>query len=220
MDTVSKKVIVKRKRNTNSNSNQGVNTIDKDVINVDTLNYENEYSSCNDIEKKMRIEVASKLFEILPKQLKNKAIIIEKSIFLEVSLYSKQKNIYPSWDNKRFRRFYTNKIVSILNHLNPNSYIKNYYLLSKIENGEVDVEKLATMSAQEIYPENWQQLIRKKKETERILYSKKHGTTTNYKCRRCKHNEADYYESQVRSCDEPMTIFLSCLNCGFKWNVS
>ena len=26
-----------------------------------------------------------------------------------------------------------------------------------------------------------------------------------------------YYQLQTRSVDEPMTTFITCLNCGFKW---
>ena len=30
-------------------------------------------------------------------------------------------------------------------------------------------------------------------------------------------NECTYYQLQVRSADEPMTTFITCLNCNFKW---
>lgn len=38
-----------------------------------------------------------------------------------------------------------------------------------------------------------------------------------YTCRKCKSNNIDTYEVQMRSGDEPMTIFANCTECGFKW---
>ena len=48
------------------------------------------------------------------------------------------------------------------------------------------------------------------------------GTTTEvetsiFLCSRCKKRRCTYYELQTRSGDEPMTQFVSCLNCGKKW---
>jgi transcription elongation factor S-II len=38
-----------------------------------------------------------------------------------------------------------------------------------------------------------------------------------FKCGRCKSMKTTYYEMQTRSADEPMTVFVSCLNCGKNW---
>ena len=36
-------------------------------------------------------------------------------------------------------------------------------------------------------------------------------------CRKCKSKKTSYYQLQTRSADEPMTIFITCLNCGKHW---
>jgi transcription elongation factor S-II len=41
--------------------------------------------------------------------------------------------------------------------------------------------------------------------------------TNIYTCKGCKKNECYVYELQTRSADEPMTIFITCVNCGKKW---
>ena len=38
-----------------------------------------------------------------------------------------------------------------------------------------------------------------------------------FTCSKCKSKKTTYYEMQTRSADEPMTAFVSCLNCGKRW---
>ena len=45
----------------------------------------------------------------------------------------------------------------------------------------------------------------------------KRGATSEFKCRKCKKRECSYYQLQTRSADEPMTTFVTCLNCGNNW---
>ena len=51
-----------------------------------------------------------------------------------------------------------------------------------------------------------------------ILYSKKTiPISDRYHCYKCKKNECTYYQLQIRSSDEPMTTFITCLNCNNSW---
>jgi DNA-directed RNA polymerase subunit M/transcription elongation factor TFIIS len=38
-----------------------------------------------------------------------------------------------------------------------------------------------------------------------------------FKCGKCRSMKTSYYQMQTRSADEPMTVFVSCLNCGKNW---
>ncbi len=38
-----------------------------------------------------------------------------------------------------------------------------------------------------------------------------------FTCGRCKSKKTTYYQLQTRSADEPMTTFVSCLNCDKNW---
>lgn len=38
-----------------------------------------------------------------------------------------------------------------------------------------------------------------------------------FTCSKCKSNKTSFYEKQTRSSDEPMTVFITCLNCGKHW---
>ena len=49
------------------------------------------------------------------------------------------------------------------------------------------------------------------------LEGNKAMATDMFKCGRCHKREATFYELQTRSADEPMTKFITCVNCGNHW---
>ena len=74
------------------------------------------------------------------------------------------------------------------------------------------------MTPQEKFPEHWKELIDEKEKTDRVLYEvDTGGATDQFKCTKCNKRLCSYYELQTRSADEPMTIFITCLNCGKRW---
>jgi len=38
-----------------------------------------------------------------------------------------------------------------------------------------------------------------------------------FQCGKCKESKVTYYQLQTRSADEPMSTFISCVNCGNNW---
>lgn len=43
------------------------------------------------------------------------------------------------------------------------------------------------------------------------------ASTKEFTCGRCKKKECTYYQLQTRSADEPMTTFVTCVNCNNRW---
>jgi transcription elongation factor S-II len=43
------------------------------------------------------------------------------------------------------------------------------------------------------------------------------ASTDMFMCRKCKSRRCTYAQAQLRSADEPMTTFVSCLDCGCRW---
>jgi transcription elongation factor S-II len=41
--------------------------------------------------------------------------------------------------------------------------------------------------------------------------------TDEFKCGKCGQRRTTYYQKQTRSADEPMTTFVTCLNCNNRW---
>ena len=71
------------------------------------------------------------------------------------------------------------------------------------------------MTHQELNPEHWKEYIDKKIKRDASKYNMNiEASTDMFTCKKCKSKKCTYYELQTRSADEPMTIFVSCLDCG------
>ena len=74
------------------------------------------------------------------------------------------------------------------------------------------------MTHQEMLPEKWEELLKAKSIRDKNKFEQKvEAMTDSFTCRKCKSNECTYYQMQTRSADEPMTVFLQCVNCGNRW---
>ena len=143
---------------------------------------------------------------------------IEKSIYNYIIKLSKKKNIQRTWKNDIFRNLYLSKVRSIYSNLKSDSYIKNKNFLTLIQNGEIDIQNIANMSVYDIFPENWKETLELKSKKDKLKYElKPEAMTDAFKCRKCGSRSTSYYEVQTRSADEPMTQFITCLNCNNRW---
>ena len=122
---------------------------------------------------------------------------------------------------RQFKRIYMNKIISIYLNLNPTSHIGNKNLITRLFGKDIEYNKLAFMTPEEIYPEHWQEIIDKQKNIDKYIYTRKYGPISSTEhCRKCNvPNTVTYYSLQTRSLDEPSTTFFICTNpkCGNKW---
>lgn len=131
-----------------------------------------------------------------------------------------KEGIDVQWTNRVFWNMYRSKAISIYeNLLGENSYVKNQEnWLSKIKSGEVSPKELIEFSAVEICPTIWKESIEKIINAEKKLYSKKGSASIFMYCSSCKKKtNCDYYQMQTRSADEPMTTFVTCLECDRRW---
>ena len=143
---------------------------------------------------------------------------IEQSILRSMIELSTSRKINNKWDNLNFRKIYLNKCRSLYSNMNSGSYINNKSFIEKINNNELNLDKIAYMSYQEIFPEHWKKMMDEKYKRDKLLYEEKaEAMTDQFKCGRCKSRKCTYYELQTRSADEAMTIFITCLTCGNRW---
>jgi transcription elongation factor S-II len=143
---------------------------------------------------------------------------------LELTIYnhclhsSKKKNIVPDWTNLQFLNFYIRKIRHISVNLHPNTYIENKNLYERYRTGECSIEEIISLTETELFPERNRELAEKMfLREQRLLEGNKAAATDQFRCPRCSKRQCTFYEMQTRSADEPMTIFIQCVNCGKRW---
>ena len=145
---------------------------------------------------------------------------MEKGIFNNTLQLCDNKNIVKKWSNDKFVLLYTQKLKSILFNLN------NEDLFLKLKNKEIKAHELAYMSHQELRPDIWNPLLEAKRLKDENKFAPKiEASTDDFKCLKCKsrglseeeYSKCTYYQLQTRSADEPMTTFVTCINCGNRW---
>ena len=143
---------------------------------------------------------------------------IEQSVLSYTIKTANSRKMAKRWDNPSIRKIYVNKMRSLYSNIYGDGYIGNTGLIEKIRDGTLNLESIASMSFQELYPEHWKKMMDEKYKRDKMLYEEKaEAMTDQFKCGRCKSRKCTYYELQTRSADEAMTTFITCLNCGNRW---
>ena len=107
---------------------------------------------------------------------------------------------------------YHDKINELCLNLDMNDVnIKNKTLLPAVLRGEINPQTIAFLKFQHLHPENWKSIIDKNNLRDEILSTV--NTTDEFKCGKCGERKHTYYITQVRSADEPATVFYTCVNC-------
>lgn len=84
--------------------------------------------------------------------------------------------------------------------------------------GTMTSEEFANTTEIDRHPERWAKIIQDILEKDKALYSKKTTASIAMYCSGCKRKtKCDYYQMQTRSADEPMTTFVTCLECDKRW---
>jgi DNA-directed RNA polymerase subunit M/transcription elongation factor TFIIS len=138
---------------------------------------------------------------------------MEKGIFNNTVEYCKINNTPLKWSDKKFIKNYSTNARRVLANI---SYTTNAPILrEKIKDGIIQSYNLVKMSREEMNPEVWEPL--KAKTLDQVTFKKEEHGEGMFKCNKCKSKKTVYYQMQTRSADEPMTTFVTCTDCGFKW---
>lgn len=155
-----------------------------------------------------RTTVTNRLFEILGSTPMSKNL--EKSIF---NFAVRGDN--PSWENPAFRRRYRHKAMEIIRLMNdPMCSLK-----SRVLSGQVQAKDVGKLGPIELFPGGPYDVTQQ----ELIIEDERRRAAANnvpeglFECRKCKSKKTRYYQMQTRSADEPMTTFVTCLQCNTRW---
>lgn len=143
---------------------------------------------------------------------------LESAIYKGALAEATVKHVAKSWTNPPFVYLYQGYARHIAANFHPNSYVKNKELWQQFKDGHITVEDLAKKTTYELYPSRWKESFDNQQTREKTqLEGNRAMATDQFLCTRCWKRECTYYEMQTRSADEPMTIFITCVNCGKHW---
>ena len=157
-----------------------------------------------------RCRVVERIDEILQDTKNSKNL--EKGIFNYSLKEAEYRKIIKKWDNQLFVQLYIDHLRSIMVNL------KNPVILEQINDGTIKSHMVAFMTHQEMRPDRWADLIAQKIIKDKNKFETNiEAATDTFTCRKCKSKKCTYYQVQIRSADEPMTTFITCLECGNRW---
>ena len=137
---------------------------------------------------------------------------IEKGVYNWAIQQAAKQNIVKKWSNPFFVTLYIDRLRSVYINLKKPS------VAEMVGQQTIPAKDFAFMTHQEICPEKWKQLIEDKKVRDKQKYEPNiEASTDNFTCNKCKSKKCTYYQLQTRSADEPMTTFVTCLECGKRW---
>jgi DNA-directed RNA polymerase subunit M/transcription elongation factor TFIIS len=143
---------------------------------------------------------------------------IEMSIYNYAIKNATSNYIFSNWDNQDFINIYVNKSKSLISNLCKEYGVNNSQISSILKKKKTKLEKIAELSYYELFPKNWQTILDEKIKIEQMKKEAIQASATDmFKCFKCYKRKCTYFELQTRSADEPMTIFITCLECGNKW---
>lgn len=163
--------------------------------------------------EQFRTNIRQKLGEFFEKE--KDAINLEKGVYNWSLKEATNKRVVKKWDNPFFVQIYVDHLRSMYVNL------KNTKLVSMVNNCEIKSQDIAFMTHQEICPEKWEEAIKAKSIRDKNKFEQNlEAATDTFKCRKCHSKKCTYYQMQTRSADEPMTIFVTCIDCGNRWKTS
>jgi transcription elongation factor S-II len=142
----------------------------------------------------------------------NNATNLEKGVYNWSLKEASNRKVVKKWDNQFFIQIYIDHLRSIFLNL------KNDNLMQMVASGEIKAHELAFMTHHEMLPDKWDELIKAKSIRDKSKFETNiEASTDTFTCRKCRSKKCTYYLQQVRSADEPMTIFIQCISCGARW---
>jgi DNA-directed RNA polymerase subunit M/transcription elongation factor TFIIS len=152
-------------------------------------------------------DLAIQIFQtVLPEEARK----LENHILRRCDRDARLWEVDATWDNMPFVRMYQSRCAHLYRHLPTWKEL--------ITLGDVSVEQYAMMTEVDLNPGQWQEALEKAFAREmNTMATQKSASITLY-CQRCRRQTScDYYQLQTRSADEPMTTFVTCLECDKRW---
>ena len=140
---------------------------------------------------------------------------LEIGLFNATIDYMASQRSPATWASSAFQETYLAKARMIYQNIRDIPR-----LIDRLRDDEFLPHDMANMSHEHLHPEAWRDLIGREIMRAKASYEPLAvANTDRYTCGKCKKKQCMYYEMQTRSADEPMTAFVTCLNCGHRFKM-
>jgi transcription elongation factor S-II len=161
-----------------------------------------------------RSNIKAKLFDFL--QDEKHSTNLEKGIFNYSLKEATMRKVVKKWDNPYFVQLYKDRVRTIYFNFKNQETMKK--VLEQLKNGDIKSHEIAFLTHQELCPSKWEKMIQDKiKRDKNKFETRVEASTDTFTCRKCRSKKCTYYQQQCRSADEPMTTFVTCLDCDTRW---
>ncbi|KAI9028520.1 transcription factor S-II, central domain-containing protein [Hyaloraphidium curvatum] len=116
-------------------------------------------------------------------------------------------------DNKKYKDRVRSLVFNLKAKDNPG--LRENVVTGKLPVADFCKMTTADMASDDLKKE-WEK-IQKQNLLDAQIHADNSAETDMFKCGKCKQRRTKYYQMQTRSADEPMTTFVTCLNCGNRW---
>ena len=117
--------------------------------------------------------------------------------------------------SKLFNNIYSYICTNLFQNIDPNSEINSTYLIKKIFDNEINIDKIGYMNSEELCPEKTIELKQQLDKRASAKYSMK--SSTMYRCSKCKKNECVLERMHTRGLDELTNYRATCIFCKHTW---
>mgnify|MGYP003706627803 CR=1 FL=1 len=141
----------------------------------------------------MRDIVSAKLYDVFQNDI---STAIEDSLYNYACTFAQSKNIPVHWNNMLFVHIYKQKFLMTTQKLHNESFVQS------ILDGKIlpqDIYNIDNNNEQQVHQEDVADGI--------------------FECGKCGSKKTTYYSLQTRSADEPMTNFITCVDCKHRWKM-
>jgi len=161
----------------------------------------------------------------------------ERSVYNWAVKVTRANQEESAWENPSFRWRYKQKALHLVQEMQRDpvavvglkiigdsvklelSYVPQ--LVHRLKNKEIETRNLALLTAEQLWPggpyaRSAFKLKERELQMEKLRVSDEDYTGM-FKCGKCKSKKTTYYQMQTRSADEPMTTYVTCMECANRW---
>lgn len=135
---------------------------------------------------------------------------------VEISIHN---YVLKNYKREDYQRFYARKIRSIVYNLSFDTF-KNDVSSKKYKYSDIPYLRHDQMCPERPHAMMKEYLKKKEIDIQRckmLLETEKKDSRGLYTCKACRSKATVFQAVQIRSADEPMTIFITCLECDNRW---